>query len=217
MTTSAAVTAQPTSPIQSRVEELRALAKKDPAAARDQTWEWFKELGGETAHDRAGGSAKLNELFRLGVPPADIDGQTEGILVAPLIAGPVDAFARRLTAVWMPWLGKRFDKAAARGDNVLATSARWPAKLLWPFYSMGEARGGKAAFDFETGVEPGKVDPDVDVLKIDYAPMERNPRFIIKPIRDELVEIVAGANLGKILWHSRKGDYTLIGYFALKS
>ena len=199
------------------MEELREQAKSDPAAAREATWEWFKELGAETGRNRAGGSAKLNELFRLGVPPADIDGQTEGILVAPLIAGPVDAFARTVTKAWMPWLGKRFNKAEARGDNVLASSAKWPSKLLWPLYSMGEAQGGKAAFDFETGVEPGKADPDVQVLKIDYAPVDRNPGLTIKPVRDELVEIVPGANLGKILWRGRKGDYTLIGYFALKS
>ena len=105
----------------------------------------------------------------------------------------------------MPWLGKRFDAAAGRGDNVLRSSARLPSKLLWPLYSMGDADGDTAAFDFETAVEPGKVDPDCEVLKIDYSPVERNPRFTIKPIRDELVEIVPGANLGKILWRSRRG------------
>lgn len=216
MTSTAAVSAQPTS-IEGRVAELRELGKTDPAAARDQAWEWFQELGAETGRDREGGAAKLGVLFRQGVPPAEIDGQTEGILVAPLIANPVDAFARRITKAWMPWLGKRFNRAEARGDNVLASSAKWPSKLLWPLYSMGEAKGGKAAFDFETAVEPGKADPDVQVLKIDYAPVDRNPRFIIKPIRDELVEIVPGANLGKILWRGRDGGYTLIGYFALKS
>ena len=82
---------------------------------------------------------------------------------------------------------------------------------------MGDAGGDCAAFDFETGVEPGKVDPDREVLKIDYAPIERNPRLTIRPIRDELVEIVPGANLGKILLRSRDGDHRLIGYFALKS
>ena len=117
----------------------------------------------------------------------------------------------------MPWLGKRFDAAAGRGDNVLRSSARLPSKLLWPLYSMGDADGDTAAFDFETAVEPGKVDPDRQVLKIDYSVVERNPRFTIRPIRDELVEIVPGANLGKILLRSRGGDHRLIGYFALKS
>ena len=214
MTTTTA-TSTATSPLEERVRELRAL--DDPAAARDQTWAWFEELGREARSDRAGASAKLNDLFRLGVPPANIDGRTEGIFVTPLIAPPVDAFVRAVTSAWMPWLGKRFDAAAGRGDNVLLSSARLPSKLLWPLYSMGDAEGDRAAFDFETGVEPGKVDPDRQVLKIDYSVVDSNPRFTIKPIRDELVEIVRGANLGKILWRSRGGDHRLIGYFALKS
>jgi hypothetical protein len=210
------VTAPPSSPIEARVEELRALAEGDPTAAREAAWEWFRELRRDVRRDRPGASAKLNELFRLGTPPAGIDGRTEGIFVTPLIASPVDAVFRAVTSAWMPWLGKRFDAAEARGDNVLRSNARLPSKLLWPRYTMGDADGDSAAFEFETGVEPGRVDPDRDVLKIDYAAVERNPRLFIKPIRDELVQIVPGANLGKILWRGRSG-YRLIGYFALKS
>ena len=213
--TATAATSVVTSPIEQRVSELRAVG--DAAAARDQAWAWFEELGREARSDRRGAAAKLNELFRLGTPPAAIDGRTEGIFVTPLIAGPVDTVVRAVTSAWMPWLGKRFDAAAERGDNVLSSSARLPSKLLWPRYSMGHAGSDAAAFEFLTAVEPGKADPDVDVLKIDYAPIERNPRFTIKPVRDELVEVVPGANLGKILWRSGSGRYRLIGYFALKS
>ena len=55
------------------------------------------------------------------------------------------------------------------------------------------------------------------MLVIDYYPVESNPRFIIRQIRDELVEIVPGANLGKILWRRDEDDHALIGYFALRS
>jgi hypothetical protein len=204
------------SQIERRVAELRDLAVRSPAQARDEAWAWLGDLKSEAAGDRERTSAKLNELFRLGAPPSDIDGRTEGILVTPLIGRPVDLVLRTLTGAWMPWLGKRFDQGAARGDNVLRSDVRWPAKLFWPLYgtkSLGDAR---AAFDFETRVEAGKDDPDRDVLVIDYSVVDSNPRFIIKQIRDELVEIVPGANLGKILW--RSGDsYSLIGYFALRS
>ena len=213
--TATTATSAPTSPIEQRLAELRAL--DDPTAARDQAWAWFEELGREARSHRRAASGKLNELFRLGTPPTGIDGRTEGIFVTPLIAPPVDAVARAVTSAWMPWLGKRFDAAAGRGDNVLRSSARLPSRLLWPRYSMQRVGAdAAAAFEFETGVEPGKADPDVEVLKIDYSAIERNPRFTIKPVRDELVEIVPGANLGKILWR-RSGDYRLIGYFALKS
>jgi hypothetical protein len=131
----------------------------------------------------------------------------------------VDRALAGITAAWLPWAGKRFDSAAARGDNLLLRSARLPAKLPWPRYRMRDAQDRLAAFDFETRVERGAVDPDRDVLVIDYAPVESNPAVIIRSIRDELVEIVPGAHLGKMLWRGRGDDptYTLLAYFALRS
>jgi hypothetical protein len=215
--TEAPAPASPSSSIASRVGELRTLASDSPQKARDLAWAWICALRDEAGQDRDRASAKLGELFRQGAPADEVDGRTEGILVMPLIARPVDAFMRRVTGAWMPWMGKRIDRSASRGDNVLRKDARWPAKLLWPLYetkSLGDAR---AAFDFETRVEAGKVDPDVDVLVIDYSVVDSNPRLVIKRIRDELVEIVPGANLGKVLWRGSDGSHTLIGFFALRS
>jgi hypothetical protein len=200
-----------------RVAELRKQGQESTEAAAEAAWAWFAELGEEAAHDRSAAADKLNELFRLGQPPSGIDGQTEGIFVTPLIAPPVDRALRMLTGSWMPWLGKRFDSTASMGDNTLTGSARWPAKLFWPLYGTKPYGSNRAAFDFETRVEPGQNDPDRDVLVIDYHPVESNPRFIIRQIRDELVEIVPGANLGKILWRRNEDDHALIGYFALRS
>ena len=208
-------TTVPTPPIEQRLRRLRELDDAD--AARDQAWAWFEELGELARSQRRDAAAKLDELFRLGTPPQGIDGRAEGMFVTLLISPPVDAAARAAAAVWMPWLGKRFDATAGRGHNLLRSSARFPSRLLWPRYSMGHAGSDAAAFEFETAVEPGRADPDVQVLKLDYSAVQRNPRFTIKPVRDELVEIVPGANLGKILWRGRSGGYRLIGYFALKS
>jgi hypothetical protein len=208
-------------PAQSRVErrvaELRELAARSPELARDEAWTWFRELGEEAGRDREAATAVLNELFRAGVPPIGLDGRTEGILVTPLIAGPVDRALRSITSLWMPWAGKRFHASESRGDNVLRSSARWPAKLLWPLYGTKPIGGDRAAFDFETRVEPGKDDPDIDVLVIDYSVVDSNPSLAIKSIRDELVEIVPGANLGKILYRRGEDSYSLIGFFALRS
>ena len=135
----------------------------------------------------------------------------------PLIQPVVDRGLGLLTGAWMPWLGKRFDRDAQLGDNTLTSSTRFVGKLLWPLYGMKEYGSNLAAFDFETRVEPGKIDPGTDVLVIDYHPIEKNPNFIIRSIRDELVEITPGANLGKILWRSGDDDYTNIGFFALRS
>jgi hypothetical protein len=205
------------SAISRRVTELRERAAGDAEGARDAAWKWFEDLGRETARDREGGKRKLYELFGLGVPAEGIDGQTEGILVAPLIDSRVDRGLRMLTGAWMPWLGKRFDAGAGTGDNVLRNSARVASKLLWPLYSTGEAGPDRAAFDFETRVEPSADDPSQQILVIDYHDVESNPRFVIRSVRDELVEVVPGANLGKILWRKGDGSHTLIGYFALRT
>jgi len=205
------------SEIASRAEQLREQATSAPLEARDAAWGWFQQLGEEVGRDRDQGSAALAELFALGTPPAGIDGRTEGILVAPLITGSVDRAMRGLAGAWMPWMGKRFDAAGNRGDNVLRQSARWPVKLFWPLYATRELGDDRTAFDFETRVETSEDDSSVDVLVIDYVVMDSNPRFVIKRIRDELVEIVPGANLGKVLWRHGDGSYALIGYFALRS
>ena len=201
------------SPIEARLAELRELATSDPAGAQLATWTWIKELGARKAAD------ELGELYKLGDPPRDLDGPTEGILVTPLIQGVVDRTLGTITGAWMPWLGKAFDAEASRGYNRLAPSARWPAKLVWPLYGTREEPGARAAFDFETAIEPGKADPEVQVLKIDYGPVESNPRLIIRSIRDELVRLVPDTYLGKILWRSEDDGserYTCIGYFALR-
>jgi hypothetical protein len=205
------------SEISTRVAELREQAASAPLDARDSAWQWFEQLGEQVGRDRDAGSAALGELFGLGIPPAGIDGRTQGILVAPLITRPVDRAMRGIAGVYLPWLGKRFDADANRGDNVLRQGARWPAKLFWPLYGTRPFGDDRTAFDFETRIEPSEDDSSVDVLVIDYVVMDSNPRFLIKRIRDELVEIVPGANLGKILWRHGDGSYALIGYFALRN
>jgi hypothetical protein len=201
------------SPVAARLAELRDQAATDPAGAQVTTWAWIKELGARKAAD------ELAELYKLGDPPRGLDGPTEGIFLTALIQGTVDRALTTITGAWMPWLGKAFDAEANRGYNRLAPSARWPAKLLWPFYGTTEEPGARAAFDFETAIEPGKADPDVQVLKIDYGPVESNPRLIIRSIRDELVQLVPDTYLGKSLWRSEDDGeerYSCLGYFALR-
>ena len=200
-----------------RVAMLREISETDPLAAQDAAWAWFERLGKLAGHDRAAAAEQLAELFACGQPSQGIDGPTDGILVAPLIHPLADIPLRLMAATKLPWLGKRFDAEHARGDNLLPNGARWPIKLLWPLYSTRAGDGARLAFDFQTRVEPGGVEPSVDVLVIDYAPIERNPRLVVRSIRDELVEIVDGAHLGRILWRQGEDRYTNIGYFALRT
>lgn len=202
--------------VEGRLGWLRSSMTHEPAGAADAAWHWIEELSARSKTDATTADVELNELFRLGTAPTDLHGPTEGILVMTTTNPKLDKAVRAVTALWMPWQGKRFDSGAAGGDNRLTKSTGLVGKLLWPLYSMRDAESGKLAFDFQTYVEAGKDDPDLQVMVIDYANVEKNPRLIIRSVRDELVEIVPGVYLGKILFNS--GDkYSKIGYFALRT
>jgi hypothetical protein len=219
-TAEATEAAAPGSATQARLTGLRTLAKSHPAAAQAEAWSWFQDSGKRIQSDRDAAIAELEELFNAGAPSEGIDGQTEGILVGFTMQSIPDRALALITGAWMPWAGKRFNAAEGRGDNLLARSAKWPAKLLWPFYGTRDAGDNLTAFEFTTRVEEGAVDPGLDVLVIDYAPVESNPRVIIKSIRDELVEVVPGTHLGKMLWRTgpyEDASYHLLAFFALKT
>ena len=185
-------------------------------AAPPTTWNDILETGRAIQTDRETALARLAELFRAGTPPTGLDGPTSGALVGFVVHPTFDRAVAGLASRWLPWAGKRFDAAASCGDNLLLRSARWPSKLLWPTYPMRHAGERLAAFDFETRVERGALDPETDVLVIDYAPVDSNPRLVIKQIRDELVEVAPGTHLGKMLWRRGDGRHTLLAYFALR-
>jgi hypothetical protein len=207
----------PPGPVGERVSELRKQAKTDPRGAREEAWQWICELSERSHKDRAAALEELQALFLCG-QPAKVSGQTEGILVTWTMHPLADRVIGAITDSWMPWVGKKFDAGQKRGVNTLTGSARWPAKLLWPLYSTQDSPLGRSAFDFNTYTEAGKLDPSVNVLVIDYESVPENPNLLIRQIRDELVQIVPGANLGKMLVKvpRRKELFTAL-YFALKS
>ena len=211
---------QESASVAARVSQLREQAHADPHAAREEAWRWIEELGRLARADRERALAQLQEMFLCGRPAEGIGGQTEGLLVTWTMHQLADRVIGALTDSWMPWLGKRFDPERKSGVNTLSESARWPAKILWPLYSTTPSLLGRSAFDFTTYVEAGRHDPSVDVLVIDYASVDSNPRLVIKSIRDELVEVAPGAHLGKMLWRQGSGEkarHTLLAFFALKS
>jgi hypothetical protein len=212
-------TKAPTGPTAARLERLRETAAGDREAAQAEAWAWFEEAGEHLlGDDREATLAELGELFASGRPSRGIDGPTEGALVGFTARPAFDRAMGAITGLWLPWVGKRFDAGQETGENLLLRSARLPARLLWPLYAVRSEGERAVAFSFSTRVEPGKLDPGTDVLVIDYAEVEDNPRLIIKSIRDELVEIVPGAHLGKMLWRHGDGErHSLLAYFALRS
>ena len=159
----------------------------------------------------------LDELFRSGRPPEPPPrGFLPGELITMSMTRPTDAFVRWLSGMYMPWLGKSFDPDSAGGINVLQAGARSQMKLLWRGYEpRRNADGNLEAFPFRTRIAPGRLDPQVDVLKIDYD-FEANPDFIIRHILDELVQIDDGVYLGKILYRLRD-SWHAIGFFSLRA
>jgi hypothetical protein len=211
---------EPTSDeVERYVVALQGLAEDDPELAKERVWAQIRLAGQRAGRRPEEARDSLNRIFRLGTPPDPaIDGETEGILVTPVMPGGIEQGFRGLTNAWMPWAGKRFDSAESTGDNILTPSARIPAKVQWPTYTPEELPDGRlAAFKFRTYVSPGTVDPDRQTLKIDYD-SDENPDFVIRQILDELVQVVPGANLGKVLMRrGRDKPFGLIGYFALKN
>lgn len=197
--------------VENRIADLRKREDKDEA------WRWIADLKERAKSDSKAAEAELNEIFKHGGLPSGLHGPTDGILVMTTTNPALDAAVRFITGLWMPWQGKRFDAAAASGDNRMVPSSKLPSKLLWPLYRMKDAADGHLAFDFQTYSDAGKADPDVQVMVIDYADVEANPRLVIKRIRDELVEVVPGTYLGKILFRTSSGGYEMLGFFALRT
>lgn len=166
---------------------------------------------------RASALGELDELFRSGRPPEPGPrGFLPGELVTMAMTRPTDAFVRWVSGMYMPWLGKSFDPENESGINLLRPGARSQMKVLWRGYEPRRNEDGNLeAFPFKTRVGPGRLDPQVDVLKIDYD-FDANPDFIIRHILDELVQIDDDLYLGKILYRLRD-SWHAIGFFSLHS
>jgi hypothetical protein len=194
----------------------RRLEPMTPTAtdARSRLHRVEEQLHPERVRTRA--IEELNELFAgSGTPDPLPHGLLRGRAISPTIAAGFDAVGRRLAAFYMPWLGKKFDAQANEGVNVLARSALRPMKLFWPSYEPNGIFSDRIeAFPFKTSVDRSAVDPDLQVLRIEYD-LDANPSFVIRRVVDELVQIDRDLYLGKVLLR-RKGELRSIGFFALE-
>jgi hypothetical protein len=169
------------------------------------------------ARVRADVLARFDDIFRTGSAPDPLpDGFLPGRLLATSIQPQLDGLLRRIASLWMPWRGKVFDPDSSTGVNRFLPNVRLPMRAVWPGYAPVEVTARKVeAFAFRNRIEPGALDPELNVYKIDYD-FEANPGFIIRRILDELVQVAPGRYLGKVLF--RVGErYHPIGFFSLRS
>ena len=199
-----------------RLEGLRDLAQTDPVNAQDAAWGWMTRLGELARDDRPRAVEQLDRLFADGLPPATIDGPADGMVVATMFNPGTDVLLRKIGGVWMPWLGKRFHAASDCGENRITGGFRVATRTIWPTYATKPDGANRRGFEFTTRIERGAVEPAVSVLVIDYASMPSNPRRIVPRIRDELVQLVPGTYLGRMLWQRSNGEYLNVGFFALR-
>jgi hypothetical protein len=150
--------------------------------------------------------AELEGLFARGVlPDPPLDGRYDGALLHLTLGPGADLALRSLLDLWLPWLGKRFDAAAATGENVFDMSAYRagerltpaPYRAWWP-----EDDSSYRALRFRTSLAAGRLDPGVEALRIDYDLPENPP--LLRRIVDELVAVQAGVYLGQAIL--RRGD-----------
>jgi hypothetical protein len=172
----------------------------DAAAVRSL----FEEVEGRLAPGRAWAeaAARLEELWCTGLAPNPVpDGFMRGRALLLSWSEPVDALARRVAGPHRRWEGKRFERGAARGVNVLRRPGGGPTDTV-------------ERFPFAMRVAPAATDPSRDVLAIDYDVPE-NPRWV-RPVLDEAVEAAPGCFVGRI--HLRWGASAHpVGFFALEA
>ncbi|MEP7356979.1 MAG: hypothetical protein ABI847_07040 [Anaerolineales bacterium] len=175
------------------------------------------EAARQFPRERAAAVAQRDEIFRRGVAPRPaLDGRYRGALLTTSVNPFINGLARAVTRRWLTWKGKVFDAATQSGDNMFTNDGLWASKLVFPGYqgTHPDGPGRSRALQFRTYLGPGKDDPGLEVLKLDYN-LETNPGFIVRDVLDELVQVDSGYYLGKahLFWRNR---WRCAAYFTLQ-
>src|SRR5258706_9696115 len=160
---------------------------------------------------------RLRELFARSPAPASApDDAYEGELLLITMPGPLGALARSWSRGWMPWKGKRFRAELGLGDNRFSNEVALLTRLTWPFYHHARRAdaGHFTAFTFSTRFAHSVLDPAHPVFRIDYD-LDENPRFVIRDVVDEVVEVEPGVLLGEAQVRFA-GRWHTAAYFTLR-
>ncbi|HEY2789287.1 MAG TPA: hypothetical protein VGI72_07510 [Gaiellales bacterium] len=162
-------------------------------------------------------TAELEGAFARGVPPDPaLDGRYDGALLHLTLGPGADVVLQGLLRLWLPWLGKRFDAASASGENVFDMSAYRAGERLTPAAYRAwwpEDVSSYRALRFTTAVAPGRLDPGLEVLRIDYDLPENPPP--LRRVVDELVAVQPGVYLGQAILRRGSGG-SRVAWFTLE-
>lgn len=201
-----------------KLAALRELAKTNSHAAAKEAWKWLEGFPKETQPPR------LAALFAEGTPPSEesVEGDCEGMVIGLFgrtwLRG-LDGLARLGRLLGGPgWAGKTFQMNTLTGYNRLTRGAYIPFMLAVPNYRLQRRRDEWLGLYFDVAYEPSSLDRERTVLAIRYEhPRHRNPE-LLRRTRDELVELIPGICLGRVILTSGVGrsDHELVGHFALR-
>jgi hypothetical protein len=167
--------------------------------------------------DREFGLLALDALFRHGtVPIPHPDGRHRGEVVALTLSAPLDLAGRAFAGFWRPWLGKDFDAGRQEGENIFRSPGLWLFRLLWPAYQgwRPDGPGHRRGFRFRASPGAAALDVGLQVLRLDYD-LATNPRFVVRDVLDELVQLAPGFYLGKALLRRPGSSPRCLAYFSL--
>jgi len=169
-----------------------------------------------TKRDPRAGLGALESLFIGGRLPPTLEGPSRGRLLATTLGRGLDRPFGAVASAWMPWKGKTFRSSNSEGRNVFTNDSKLLVRLLWPRYRAVRpiGPGRYTAFRFVTHAGPSKLYPNVSVLRIDYD-IPDDPRFLIRRILDEVVEVSSGVLLGQALVLLR-GRWRRAAWFSLE-
>jgi hypothetical protein len=166
--------------------------------------------------DRPAGLAALEALFVGGTMPSDLRGPMQGRFITSTVNRPIDVAMHAFTSSWLPWKGKTFDPASGSGRNLFTPGAKRMMRVTLPRYRLVDEEGGlHSAFRFVTTTGPSAFTPGVEVLRIDYRDVAENPRWPIRKVLDELVQVDDTHYLGQALLEFR-GSLRRAAWFALE-
>jgi hypothetical protein len=167
--------------------------------------------------DRRRALAEIEACFVAGDPAQGLDGRHEGRVLATTFGSLLDVPFRWISNVWMPWKGKVLSAERSEGRNLFASSFTLPKRVVWPGYRDEEAAGSGmfTTYRFTTWSGPSSFTPGVTTFKIDYD-LPESPRFLIRSILDEVVQIGEGVFLGQALLKWR-GAFHRAAWFQLRS